>query len=102
MLAFTDRPPAGSLGVFGLPSHWEIVIVVVLILLLFGGKKIPELARGLGRGLRNFRDELRGVKSDIEEVVEEEEDDHGEDSARSPKDRPQQQDQTQQKQDDQS
>ena len=36
--------------------------------MLFGGKKLPELARGLARGLRLFKDELKGVKTDIEEV----------------------------------
>ena len=33
---------------------WEIVIIVLVILLLFGGKKLPELAKGLGKGLREF------------------------------------------------
>ena len=49
-----------------LESPWQWALVVALILLLFGGKKLPELARGLGRGLREFRNELRGVKEDIE------------------------------------
>ena len=34
---------------------WEIVLVVLVIIILFGGKKIPELARGLGKGLQEFR-----------------------------------------------
>jgi len=50
---------------------WQIVLVLVLILILFGGRKLPELARGLGRGLREFRNELRGIKKDIEEEPEE-------------------------------
>jgi len=37
-----------------------------VILVLFGGSKLPELARGLARGLRIFRDEMHGVKSDLE------------------------------------
>lgn len=45
----------------------EILIILAVILLLFGGKKLPELARGLARGLRSFRDELKGVKKDLEE-----------------------------------
>ncbi|SMG48879.1 twin-arginine translocase TatA/TatE family subunit [Sphingobacterium psychroaquaticum] len=42
----------------------EIIIIVVLVLLLFGGKKIPELMRGLGRGVKEFKD---GQKEDTTE-----------------------------------
>jgi len=38
---------------------WQIVIVVLVILLLFGGKKIPELMRGLGSGIKEFKDASR-------------------------------------------
>ena len=61
------------LGVFGLPGYQEVIIVVLLILLLFGGRKLPELARGLARGLRIFRDEMKGVKEDVEKSVDLEE-----------------------------
>lgn len=64
---------AGILGIFGLPGHWEIAIIVLAILLLFGGKKLPELARGMGRGLRLFRREIKGIQDDIEEGDENEE-----------------------------
>ena len=40
----------------GLVGPWQVVIIVALILLLFGGKKIPELMRGLGTGIREFKD----------------------------------------------
>lgn len=40
----------------GMVGPWQIAIVVVLILLLFGGKKIPELMRGLGSGIKEFKD----------------------------------------------
>lgn len=46
---------------------WEVVVLLVVILILFGGKKLPELARGLGRGLREFKKELRGVRSELED-----------------------------------
>ncbi len=43
----------------GVVGPWQIVIIVALILLLFGGKKIPELMRGLGSGIREFKDAAR-------------------------------------------
>ena len=49
------------------PGWWEVVLILVVVLLLFGGAKLPELARGLGKGLRSFKEELHGVKSDLEE-----------------------------------
>jgi len=39
----------------GMPGPFEIIIIVAIILLLFGGKKIPELMRGLGQGMREFK-----------------------------------------------
>ena len=38
----------------------ELVLILIIVLLIFGGRKIPELARGLGEGIRNFRESLRG------------------------------------------
>lgn len=43
----------------------EIVIIALIILLLFGGKKIPELMRGLGKGVKNFQDGVKGVEDDL-------------------------------------
>jgi sec-independent protein translocase protein TatA len=40
---------------------WEIVAVVLIILLLFGGKKIPEMMKGLGKGVKSFKDGMNGV-----------------------------------------
>ena len=40
----------------GMIGPWQIVLVVVIVLLLFGGKKIPELMRGLGSGIKEFKD----------------------------------------------
>lgn len=45
----------------------EILIILIIVLLLFGGKKIPELMRGLGRGVREFNDAKSNVKREIEE-----------------------------------
>jgi len=63
--------PEQMLGLFGLPGHYEALIVILAILLLFGGRKLPELARGLGKGLRIFKKEIKGVKDDIESEDEE-------------------------------
>jgi sec-independent protein translocase protein TatA len=45
----------------------EILIILVIVLLLFGGRKIPELMRGLGRGIREFNDAKSNVRREIEE-----------------------------------
>ena len=50
-----------------MPSGMELVLIVLVILLMFGGKKIPELAKGLGSGIRNFK---KAVKDDEDEVVQ--------------------------------
>ncbi|MFI5186361.1 MAG: twin-arginine translocase TatA/TatE family subunit [Chitinophagales bacterium] len=54
------------LGVLGTQ---EIIIILVIVLLLFGGRKIPELMRGLGRGVREFNDAKNNVKQEIENNV---------------------------------
>ena len=49
----------------------EIIIILVIVLLLFGGRKIPELMRGLGKGVREFNDAKSNVKREIEESANE-------------------------------
>lgn len=48
----------------------EIIIIALVILLLFGGKKIPELMRGLGKGVRSFKDGLNEAKEEVEKIEE--------------------------------
>lgn len=43
-------------SIFLTPGAWQIILIVVVVLLLFGGKKIPELMRGLGSGIKEFKD----------------------------------------------
>ena len=43
----------------------EIVIIAIVVLLLFGGKKIPELMKGIGKGVKNFKDGVKGLEDDI-------------------------------------
>lgn len=54
---------------FGMPGGWEWIIIILVVLLFFGAKKIPELARGLGRGIREFKDATKEIKDEIEEGV---------------------------------
>ncbi len=61
-MTFTTMPATMS------AIHW--VALAAIALLLFGGKKLPELARGLARGIRIFRDELHGTTQDIQNAVE--------------------------------
>lgn len=49
----------------------HIILIALVVLLLFGGKKIPELMRGLGRGIREFKDAKDNVQREIEEHVNE-------------------------------
>jgi sec-independent protein translocase protein TatA len=44
----------------GMIGPWQVVLIVVALLLLFGGKKIPELMRGLGQGMKEFKDASKG------------------------------------------
>ena len=46
---------------------WEIVALVLVVLLLFGGKKIPELMKGLGKGVKSFKDGVNGIDEQKDE-----------------------------------
>ena len=56
---------------FSLPGGSEWILIVLVVLLLFGGKKIPELMRGIGKGIREFNDAKTSVKSEIEDGMKE-------------------------------
>ena len=47
---------------------WEWIIIALVVLLLFGGKKIPELMRGLGKGVKNFKEGMKEVEDDVKEI----------------------------------
>ncbi|MCK9204629.1 MAG: twin-arginine translocase TatA/TatE family subunit [Bacteroidales bacterium] len=53
----------GILLIFGLGTT-ELLLIALVVLLLFGGKKIPELMRGLGKGVKNFKDGVDGMDED--------------------------------------
>ena len=50
---------------FGIGTQ-EIIFIVLIVLLLFGGKKIPELMKGLGKGVRSFKEGVKGVGNDLD------------------------------------
>ncbi len=56
-----------------MPSGGEWLWVILVVVLLFGGKKIPELAKGIGKGIREFNDAKDGIKNEIEAGMKKEE-----------------------------
>ncbi len=52
-----------------MPGGMELVVILIVVLLLFGGKKIPELMKGLGKGMREFTDAKNNVQQEIEEGI---------------------------------
>lgn len=60
-----------SVLLFDMPGGTEWVLIILAVLILFGGKKIPEFMRGLGKGIREFNDAKTNVKREIEEGMKE-------------------------------
>lgn len=60
-----------STFLLSMPGGSEWILIIIVVLLMFGGKKIPELMRGVGRGMREFNDAKNNVKSEIEEGMKE-------------------------------
>ena len=51
-------------------GHWEIVLAILVIIIFFGGKKIPELARGIGKGLLEFKKTRKEITDEVNSVVD--------------------------------
>jgi sec-independent protein translocase protein TatA len=60
-----------SILLFGMPGGSEWIIIALAVLIFFGAKKIPEFAKGLGRGIREFKDAVKDVKKDVDEAGKE-------------------------------
>jgi sec-independent protein translocase protein TatA len=60
-----------SIFLLSMPGGSEWILIVLVVLLFFGGKKIPDLMRGIGRGVREFNDAKDNVKSEIESGMKE-------------------------------
>jgi sec-independent protein translocase protein TatA len=64
---------ANTIFLISMPGGSEWILIVLAVLILFGGRKIPEFMRGLGRGIREFNDAKSNVKREIEEGMHEKE-----------------------------
>ncbi|MBS7376245.1 MAG: twin-arginine translocase TatA/TatE family subunit [Muribaculaceae bacterium] len=58
--------------ILGFIGTQEVIIIAIIILLLFGGKKIPELMRGIGKGVRSFKEGMDDVKNEMEKPIDQE------------------------------
>jgi len=57
--------------ILGIPGPWQIILIIFVVLLLFGGRKIPELMKGLGQGIKEFKKATKDEKKPEEEEQEE-------------------------------
>jgi sec-independent protein translocase protein TatA len=64
---------SNNLLMISMPGGTEWILIILAVLILFGGRKIPEFMRGLGRGIREFNDAKTNVKKEIEEGMSEKE-----------------------------
>ena len=62
---------SNSAFLLAMPGGSEWIFIILAVLILFGGRKIPEFMRGIGKGIREFNDAKSNVKKDIEDCVQE-------------------------------
>ncbi len=62
----SNPPVLNSVFLIAMPGGSEWILIIIVMLLLFGEKKIPELMRGVGKGIREFKDEKDGVKKELD------------------------------------
>lgn len=55
---------------FGMLNGWEVVAILAVVLIVFGAKKLPELARGLGQGIKEFKKSSREIQEEIQEAID--------------------------------
>jgi sec-independent protein translocase protein TatA len=60
-----------SILLIGMPGGMEWVLIALAVLIFFGAKKIPEFAKGVGRGIREFKDAVKDVKKEVDETEKE-------------------------------
>ena len=49
---------------------WEVLLIFMVVLLLFGAKRLPELAKGLGKGIKEFKGAVEGIEKELDEAAE--------------------------------
>ncbi len=54
----------------GMPGGWELILIFLVVLILFGAKRLPELARGLGQSIREFKGAVDGVQKEIKDATD--------------------------------
>ncbi|MBQ3949144.1 MAG: twin-arginine translocase TatA/TatE family subunit [Bacteroidales bacterium] len=59
------------MNLLGIIGGQEILIILVIVLVLFGGRKIPELMRGLGKGVKEYKNAVNGVEDEVRQATEE-------------------------------
>jgi sec-independent protein translocase protein TatA len=59
--------------ILGIPGPWQVILIVLVVLLLFGGRKIPELMKGLGQGMKEFKKATKDDKKDEPEEQQQKE-----------------------------
>ncbi len=64
-------PGIFSTLLFAMPGGGELILIVVVVLLLFGGKKIPELMKGIGKGIREFKNAKENITAEIDKGINE-------------------------------
>lgn len=55
-----------NLFLFGVPTGWELILILVIVLVLFGAKRLPELAKGMGESIRNFKHGMTEAEAEDE------------------------------------
>ncbi|HPW78404.1 MAG TPA: twin-arginine translocase TatA/TatE family subunit [Bacteroidales bacterium] len=65
-----------KLLLFGTLGATEIIIIALIVLLLFGGRKIPELMKGIGKGVRSFKEGVKGIEDDLKDEEKESDKNH--------------------------
>ncbi len=66
----------GLIYLLEMPGGGEMMVILFFFIIFFGAKKIPEIARGLGKGIREFKDASAGIKKELEEGIHAAEENH--------------------------